>query len=410
MQISGVTMQGGLNLIPPPAGPVNYDGNLNFGSFEVLDSSVAGYSNGFSSAWDSVNSKIIVAYQNYDGSSSPTATDGYISIGTVSGNSVSYGSAVKFSDQATYGQVQSDCVAVCYDSNAQKGVVIWAGGSGSGISPCVYARTITVSGTTCTLGSTTTLIVKCQAKNLRAVYDSTNNKVVVVFRNDFTVGVSEDDDGYSFVGTVSGTNISFGSKVTFSTNRVYGLDACFDSNNGKVVVVYNDFTNYAGKAQIGTVSGTSISWGSQISVSSGQIKDTAAVYDSTEERVVIMYRDGNDNLGKSKVGEVSGSSITFGSAVTFNSDAYGQYHTSAYEPISKKVITTFMQSEKGKCVVGDVSGSSISFLAKVDLGASEINLGQWNSTCAIGGSASIHVAFKNNSNSAKSTGVVATIT
>lgn len=409
MQISGVTIQGGLNLIPPPAGPVNYDGNLNFGSSTVLDSSVAGYSNGLSSAWDSVNSKVIAAYQNYDGSGA-TLTEGYISIGTVSGNSVSYGSAVKFSDQATYGQIEADCVAVCYDSNAQKGVVVWAGGSGPGISASVYARTITVSGTTCTLGSVTTLIV-CQARNLRAVYDSTNNKVVVVFRNDFRVGVSEDDDGYSFVGTVSGTNISFGSKVTFSTNRVYELDACFDSNNGKVVVVYNDFTNYAGKAQIGTVSGTSISWGSQISVSSGQIKNTAAVYDSTEERVVIMYRDGNDNLGKSKVGEVSGSSITFGSAVTFNTLAYGQFHKSAYDPISNKVITVWRDTdEQGYCIVGTVSGSSITFLPKVDLTGSPVLLGSYSTICTIGGSASIHVAFRNNSNSNKSTGVVATIT
>ena len=74
-----------------------------------------------------------------------------------------------------------------------------------------------------------------------------------------------------------------------------------------------------------------------------------------------------------------------------------------------KVVTTFMQSEKGKCIVGTVSGSSISFLSRVDLGGSEVDLQQWNTTCAVGGSASIHVAFKNGSNSSKSTGVVATI-
>ena len=402
----GVSISGGVSLSPPPAGPVNYDGNLNFGSSTVLDSSVAGYSSGFGSAWDSVNSKIIVASANYDGDASPAQHEGYISIGTVSGSSVSYGSAVKFHDQATYGQIQN-YVSVCYDSNAQKGVVVWAGGSPA----AVYARTITVTGTTCTLGSVTTIIGSTQQKHLKVVFDSTNNKVVVMFQCDFRVGHSGDQyDGYSFVGTVSGTNISFGSLVKFTTNKVYDMDACFDSTNGKIVVAYNDFTNYAGRAQVGTVSGTSISWGSQIVVSTGQAKDSAIVYDSTEQRVVIMYRDGNDNLGKSKVGEVSGSNITFGTDVTFNTNTYGQYHTSAYDPISKKVITTFMQNGEGKCVVGTASESTISFLPMVDLGGTVTDLGQWNTTCAIGGSAKIHVAFRNNSDSSKSTGVVATIT
>ena len=404
----GVSISGGVSLSPPPSGPVNYDGNLNFGSKTVLDNTVAGYSNGFSSAWDTINSKLIVAYANYDGDAVGGAlTEGYISIGSVTGDSVSYGSAVQFSDQATYGQIQE--VAVCYDSNAQKGVVVWEGNSAGTNDPGVWARTITVTGTTCTLGSVNLIITKTETDFLRAVYDSTNNKVVVAFKCKFRVGVSDDHDGYSFVGTVSGTNISFGSLVKFTTNKVYDMDACFDSTNGKVVVAYNDFTNYAGRAQVGTVSGTSISWGSQVVLETGQTKNLATVYDSTEQRVVVMYRDGTDNLGKSKVGEVSGSSITFGSAVTFNTDTYGQYHTSAYEPISKKVVTTYMQSDKGKCVVGTVSGSSISFLPIVDLGGSEVDLQGWNTTCAVGGSASIHVAFKNGSNSSKSTGVVATI-
>jgi hypothetical protein len=413
MQISGVTIQGGVNLIPPPAGPVNYDGNLNFGSSTVLDSSVNGSAGRFSSAWDSVNSKIILAYQNYDGSSSPTATDGYISIGTVSGNSVSYGSAVKFSDQATYGQVESEGVAVCYDSNAQKGVVVWAGGSGSGISASVYARTITVSGTTCTLGSVTTLVV-CQAKYVRAIYDSANNKIVVMFQNDFRVGTSDDKHGYSFVGTVSGTNISFGSLVKFTSNKVYDLSTCYDSTNGKIVVAYWDHTDYNGKVQVGTVSGTSISWGSA-NTGTGfapQITTgTSMAYDSDEQRIVISYSHRNNSgYGTSIVGEISGSSITFGTAVTFNS-ANSQFSSSTYDPISKKIVMNFKGTNSiGKCVVGTVSGSSISFLPLVNLNGSETEIGQYSSILAIGGKASVHVAFRNTNNSAKSTGVVATIT
>ena len=47
---------------------------------------------------------------------------------------------------------------------------------------------------------------------------------------------------------------------------------------------------------------------------------TTSTYDSTNEKVVIAYRDqGNSNQGTAIVGTVSGTSISFGSEVVFNS-------------------------------------------------------------------------------------------
>ena len=43
--------------------------------------------------------------------------------------------------------------------------------------------------------------------------------------------------GTAIVGTVSGTSISFGSP-TFETSAIYNLKATYDSTNGKAVITY----------------------------------------------------------------------------------------------------------------------------------------------------------------------------
>jgi hypothetical protein len=401
MQISGgISIAGGVSLTPPSAGPVNYDGDLTFGTSVVLDSSNPTNSDSVSSVWDPNNSKLIVAYDIEDGAN----REGYISIGTVTGSSVSYGSAVKFSDQATHGYVNT--VSVCYDSNAQKGVVAWGGYNSS-----VYARTITVTGTTCTLGTVTTLISgSIYPKYIRAVYDSTNYKIVVMFSND-----NNNDEGYSYVGTVSGTNISFGSLVKFSTNRTQWIDACFDSNNGKIVVAYENLTSSTGKARVGTISGSSISWGSEISTCTGRARWNGIVYDSTEQRVVLTFGDGtNSYYATTIVGEVSGSNITFGTPVVFwsPSNSPAQEISSTYDVTSKKVINTFYNNSGGgsaKCVVGSVSGSSITYNSVVNFGSGGAQTNAQISHVASIPGARIHITYHDDSNSSRTTGVAATI-
>ena len=48
------------------------------------------------------------------------------------------------------------------------------------------------------------------------------------------------DQGTAIVGTVSGTSISFGSEVIFNTANTQGTSAVFDSNANKVVISYED--------------------------------------------------------------------------------------------------------------------------------------------------------------------------
>ena len=71
--------------------------------------------------------------------------------------------------------------------------------------------------------------------------------------------------GTAVVGTVSGTSISFGTPVVFAASSPYLIGSTFDPTNGKVVIAYRDGgnSNY-GTSIVGTVSGNSISFGSPV--------------------------------------------------------------------------------------------------------------------------------------------------
>jgi len=144
------------------------------------------------------------------------------------------------------------------------------------------------------------------------------------------------------VGTVSGTSISFGSAVVFESATSSFIAVTFDSNSNKVVVAYKDGGNLGyGTAVVGTVSGTSISFGSATVFESADSRDIKAAFDSNSNNVVICYRDdANLNYGTMVVGTVSGTSISFGSAIVFNS-AYSGEPSPTFDSNSNKVVIAY---------------------------------------------------------------------
>ena len=91
--------------------------------------------------------------------------------------------------------------------------------------------------------------------------------------------------GTAIVGAVSGTSISFGSPVVFNSASTRYMQAVYDSANSKIVIVYRDDGNSdKGTAIVGTVSGTSISFGSAAVFESGQTNYITSTYDSTNQK------------------------------------------------------------------------------------------------------------------------------
>ncbi|MDB4352661.1 hypothetical protein OAA60_04445 [Porticoccaceae bacterium] len=193
-------------------------------------------------------------------------------------------------------------------------------------------------------------------------FDSTNNKVVVVYTDDGNSG-----HGTAIIGTVSGTSISFGSEVVFNAANTGSPMVAF-VGSGKVVIGYkDDGNNQYGTAIVGTVSGNSISFGSEVVYRSSASFYNVPSYDSTNNKVVIGYMDnGNSNHGKAIVGTVSGTSISFGSEVTFNAGT--SYSVLSTFVGSGKVVISYKDnsnSNAATAIVGTVSGTSISFGSEV---------------------------------------------
>ena len=260
--------------------------------------------------------------------------------------------------ESVFESAQSDFVTATFDSNSNKVVIAYKDDANSSYGTAVVG---TVSGTSISFG-TPVVFENALAQVISITFDSTANKVVISY--------ADGGNGYygtAIVGTVSGTSISFGTAAVFNSGTTGYLSTTYDSTNNRVVIAYQDNTPYAygdGTAIVGTVSGTSLSFGTAVVFENASTVWTTAVYDSTNGKIVIAYSDqGNSSYGTAIVGTVSGTSISFGTAVVFQT-TQPSYNSAIYDSTNNKVVIGYRDagnSYYGTAVVGTVSGTSISF-------------------------------------------------
>jgi len=232
--------------------------------------------------------------------------------------------------------------------------------SGSGISskaPVILNSDGTVSavsGNTQVIGTADTA-VSASVFSQNAAYDSNSNRIVVVYRD------ANPFYGKAVVGTPSGTSISWGTPVTFQSSSTTQIGICFDSTENKIVIVYSDLgDSQYGKAIVGDVSGSTISFGSAVTFYSGTTSSSSCVYDTSNSKVVVAYYRSS---GYADVGTVSGTSISFGTAVQYTANNITAIST-VFDSSANKVIITYSDNSSsgaGTSVVGTVSGTTMSF-------------------------------------------------
>jgi len=248
--------------------------------------------------------------------------------------------------------------------SADKFIVIW---SADNASPTYHGRSIvgSVSGTSISFGSMVHYSSN-RAYAMGVCSDPFNDdKFVVAFENNSSSPVGH---GHAVVGTVSGTTPSYGTEVAFVTSAIKNCNIDLDPNTeNKFVIAYRDKGNsYYGTAVVGTISGTSVSFGTPVVFESANAYHPDVAYDiNTAGKVVIAYSDsGNSTYGTGVVGTVSGTSISFGTPVVFASSA-ADYTEIASDPFQAGVFVVSYRdsgnSNYGTAVVGTVSGTSISF-------------------------------------------------
>jgi hypothetical protein len=255
------------------------------------------------------------------------------------------------------------------------------------------------------LGSATVFESASVVGDIGIAYDTSNDKIVIAYED-----VGNSSKGTAIVGTVSGTSISFGTPVIFNDASTSQTNIVFDSSNNKMVISYmNQGSTDNGTAIVGTVSGTSISFGTAVEFETSDADSQASVFDSTNNKVVIVYRDGNNsNRGTAVVGTVSGTSISFGSTVQFDTENF-QDPAMAFDSANGKVVVTFHTTATGDnsyAIVGTVSGTSISFGTRSLVNA---NTGSGKNIAYDENTGKIVIVYRDNGNSDYGTAIVGTI-
>lgn len=376
---------------------LNSDGTVEAAGFVSIPEDVGtpsvfsgNYSSNISSTFDSNANKVVIAYRDGLNSSYGTAI-----VGTVSGTSISFGTP------AVFESAQSRYISATFDSSSNKIVIAYSDFGNSFYGTAVVG---TVSGTSISFGSPAVFSTSQMEDFISTTFDSSQNKVVIAYAN-----ASSGGRGEAVVGTVSGVSISFGSSVIFDTGDSQYIAATFDSNSNKVAIAYRDGNNSRrGTVIVGTVSGTSISFGTPVVFNSDTTNWISATFDTNANKVVIAYfDDGNAGRGTAIVGTVSGTSISFGSSVVFhNTDSRGESIT--FDANANKIVIAYQDTDNssyGRVIAGTVSGTSISFDTSTVFESASVNE-DWISTTFDSSTNKVVIAYEDASNLSSGTTAV----
>ena len=322
---------------------------------------IVGVVSGSSISYGSASSTSHAQYENFDvlGLTSTTfvivyrdsgdSNKGKARLGTVdaSDNSITYGSVAQFEA----GQTSMNDFGNAARLTDTTFVIAFEDASDSSKAKAIVG---TVSGTNLSFGSPATFATANSSK-YASIGALSSTKIVIAYSD---TPSSPPEDGEVIVGTVSGTSISFGSATQYDASRVirHSLAALSDT---KFVIAYNDDrtgNNYA-TAIVGTVSGTNITLGSPVVF---RASDESNVWPSvtkfTENDFVVAYL--NDDLKPAAIkGSTSGTTITFGSSTELDSTAV--IHIYGTTVNDEKIVAGFAPSSNLSAIVYNPSSANL---------------------------------------------------
>ena len=206
------------------------------------------------------------------------------------------------------------------------------------------------------------------------------------------------------VSSVTGQNQQLGSTTTFRTGTIFALSGTYDESQQKVVICYGDGSNSGfGTAVIGTVSGTTITFGTPVVFQSAYTDtSTTAVYHAGVQKVVFAYRN-TSGFPRCIVGTVSGTTISFGTPVDFGAQPNTRDFSSVYDVGQQRVVFVWRESATLFAIAASVSGTTPTFGSAVTFGTSGTIMSQADGSMAYNsaGNNIILTYVSNNQNQAR---------
>ena len=214
----------------------------------------------------------------------------------------------------------------------------------------------TVSGTSISFGSKLVIFGNVYGDNSAAVYCPNINKAVLAWNYGNATG-------RAVVLTISGTSVSAGSQFVFNTGYTFGTSLAYDNTNSKLFISWASSGGANGNIKAGTISGTTISMGSAAQFESGSLNSTSMAWDANAGKGVVLWH--NNSTSYSRVFTVSGTSISYGSVANLDTNNGGGVINgtggSIYDPISQKIVAVYLTNSGARAYVGTISGTSISW-------------------------------------------------
>jgi len=292
-------------------------------------------SGGGALVYDSTNDKYVFFYQR------TSNNQGRAVVGTLeSNNTITWGSEVSFSNN----QVQSHTTCAAFDAVNGKVVCFYGDAGDSNYGKVIVGQ---VSGTgasaTITFGSPVDVLgAHLEHPSLCVV----GGNYVVAYNN------GGDNKGYARIGKYAATNSSTwpNSQVQFNTSKVHYTYCWHDTTANKLLIGYvNQGGGWEGVTIVGTVANDNVTFGSQYPYANGQkVYQGSGVHDSTTGKNMIVYT-GSSDLGYGQVLTISGTTISYGTQKVISNLAATKSLSLSYNPAANKFLAVYT-------IDGSVSG------------------------------------------------------
>jgi len=336
---------------------------FHLGAFWILSADVADVTTkvpGTASEWKEAKTINALPYFKYSGAVTNGAAvainaNGTVSIPAITTESAGTTSTITGANwpHLCYDPVNNKIVAAYVTASGYLGVAVGTHDSGTGV----------------TTWGAETLINDYLISNLtaRCCYDAASGKIVVMAKQS-----NAPQKGFAAVGTISGTTISFGARVLFTTGTFAQSAQCIVSDpvSGKIVIAGqdNDGSNFS-YAWIGTISGTSISFSTRVRL----LTDYPVSIEIGGGKLLFASTGASTNVAYTGV-VTGGTTVTFGGQAT-NPAPYmaGYEFMISYDTAAKRVLIASSNGTKVSIGSAAISGSSLAF----DATATELQASNW---------------------------------
>ena len=230
------------------------------------------------------------------------------------------------------------------------------------------------AGTVTQVGETThseavgspTVATVAAASNPNIVYDSVNDRVVAIWWR------SSDKYGLARVGTVSGTSITWG---TLTIWRTIALDEtpqiAFNANTGQFVIAFTEVTGNQGTNHgwcvVGEVTGTNkneLTFGTPVKSYAGWAPKHRIAYDPDTYKMLLLQKQAGTGAYACAVtlsGTGTGATVSYGTFAQYTSSSNSDAHVGVYYDTSQNCFVIAWNENTGYARTATISGTSVSY-------------------------------------------------